>query len=75
MKEAACLIGIGLAAGLVGSLAAAALIRSLLFGTKAWDAATLVIVAVILSTSALAASYLPAHNAASVNPLDALRAE
>jgi len=75
MKEALSLIGIGLAAGLVGSLAAGTLLRRLLFGTKAWDVTTLVIVAVILATSALVASYLPAQRAASVNPLDALRAE
>jgi ABC-type antimicrobial peptide transport system permease subunit len=75
MKEAACLIGIGLAAGLVGSLAASALVRSLLFGTKAWDVTTLLIVAAILTTLALVASYLPARSAASVNPLYALRAE
>jgi ABC-type antimicrobial peptide transport system permease subunit len=75
MKEAAYLIAIGLAAGLAGSLAAATLIRNLLFGTKAWDASTLVFVAVTLAISALGASYLPAHRAASVSPIEALRAE
>jgi predicted permease len=75
MKEAAYLIAIGLAAGLVGSLAAATLIRNLLFGTKAWDASTLLFVAVTLAISALGASYLPAHRAASVSPIEALRAE
>ena len=75
MKEAAWLIAIGLAAGLAGSLGAAMLIRNLLFGTKAWDATTLTLVAVTLAASALAASYLPARRAASVNPMDALRAE
>jgi macrolide transport system ATP-binding/permease protein len=75
MNEAGRLIVIGLCVGLVASLAAAALIRTLLFGTKAWDATTLSVVAVILAAAALGASYLPAHRAASVNPLDALRAE
>jgi predicted permease len=75
MKEAGWLIGTGLVAGLVGSLCAASLIRSLLFGTRPWDAATLASVALALAGSALAASYLPAHRAASVNPVEALRAE
>ncbi|HVH85671.1 MAG TPA: ABC transporter permease [Terriglobales bacterium] len=75
MKEAAWLIAIGLAAGLAGSLAAATLIRNLLFGTKSWDPTTLVIVAVTLAGPALGASFFPAHRAASVNPANALRAE
>jgi macrolide transport system ATP-binding/permease protein len=49
--------------------------RKLLFGTQAWDAPTFVCVAVVLGASALLASYIPAHRAASVNPVDALRAE
>ena len=75
MKEAGWLIGIGLAAGLIGSLGAASLIRSLLLGIKPWDAVTLASVALVLATSALAASYLPAHRVASVNPVEALHAE
>jgi len=75
MKEAAGLILIGLLAGLAGSLAAAKLIRDLLFGTQPWDAPTLSAVAVTLGLSALAASYLPARRAASVNPVEALHAE
>jgi ABC-type antimicrobial peptide transport system permease subunit len=75
LREAVWLIGFGIAAGLVGSLAAATLIRGLLFGTQAWDGFTLAAVAVTLGASALAASYLPAHRAASVNPVEALRAE
>jgi macrolide transport system ATP-binding/permease protein len=75
LNEAGRLIVIGLCVGLAGSLAAATLIRRLLFGTEVWDATTLFVVAIILAVAALGASYLPAHRAASVNPLDALRAE
>jgi macrolide transport system ATP-binding/permease protein len=49
--------------------------RKLLFGTQAWDVPTFACVAVVLGASALLASYIPAHRAASVNPVDALRAE
>ena len=49
--------------------------KSLLFGTRTWDIPTLAAVAAVLGLSALAASFLPAHRAASINPVDALRAE
>jgi len=75
MKEAAWLIAVGIVAGLAGSIAAATFVRQLLFGTEAWDAGTLASVAAVLGVSALAASYLPARRAASVNPVEALRAE
>ena len=75
LKEAAWLVGLGIVAGLVCSVATATLMRKMLFGTQAWDAPTFVCVAVVLGVSALLASYIPAHRAASVNPVDALRAE
>jgi macrolide transport system ATP-binding/permease protein len=49
--------------------------RHLLFGVQAWDLPTLVAAAVALIVSALIASYIPARRAASVNPIDVLRAE
>jgi predicted permease len=75
MKEAAWLVMIGLAAGLAGSLGTGILIRSLLFATKPWDIQTLASVAMVLAGCALAASYLPAHRAASVDPVEALHGE
>jgi macrolide transport system ATP-binding/permease protein len=75
MSEAGWLTGIGIVAGLLCSLAAATLMRSLLFGVRSWDLSTLGGVAVLLGASALLASYIPARRAASVNPVEALRAE
>ena len=75
LKEAAWLIALGIAAGLLCSIAAATLTRTLLFGVGAWDVSTFVAVAVVLAVAAMLASYLPAHRAASVNPVEALRAE
>jgi macrolide transport system ATP-binding/permease protein len=75
LNEAARLAVTGIVTGLLGSLAAATLIRKLLFDTQPWDILTLATVAVVLTVSALLASYLPAHRAASINPVEALRAE
>lgn len=65
----------GIAAGIVFSLMTTSLIGKLLFAVRSWDIATLVSVAAILGSAALAASFLPARRAASVNPVEALRSE
>ena len=75
LGEASWLIFIGVAAGVAGAIPAALLMRSLLFGVRAWDAPTLCAVAVLLSAFALLGSYLPARRAASVSPAEALRTE
>ncbi len=75
MRQAGWLIVAGLAIGMVCAVGASLGMRSLLFGVQAWDAVTLGGVAVLLGLASLAASFLPAHRAASVNPVEALRAE
>lgn len=75
LREAASLTSIGIAIGLVCSVAAATLMRGLLFGVRSWDIPTLAGVTVVLAISALLASYIPARRAASVDPVEALRAE
>jgi macrolide transport system ATP-binding/permease protein len=75
MRQAGSLTAIGLAIGLLCSIGASMFIRKLLFGVQAWDVATLAGVAVLLGLASMAASFVPARRAASVNPVDALRAE
>jgi predicted permease len=75
MRQAGWLIATGLAIGLVCSVGTSLLMRKLLFGVEAWDVPTLAGAAALLGMCAIAASFLPAHRAASVNPTEALRAE
>jgi macrolide transport system ATP-binding/permease protein len=75
LGEAGRLTVIGVILGLTGSLAAATLLRSILFGVRSWDPFTLIGVAVVLGLSTVLAAFIPARRAASVNPVEALRAE
>ena len=73
LGEAVRLLVIGLVAGAIAAQFLTRLIASLLFGVTATDVPTYVVVFVVLSTVALVASYLPAHRAARVDPIAALR--
>ncbi len=64
----------GLAAGLVGSLAASRLIASMLYGVKAWDPLTLAGVAALLAGVALLASWIPARRVSGVSVVESMRA-
>ena len=75
LGEAGRLIAVGLLLGVVCSIAAARLMRTLLFDTTPWDVTTLAAVAAVLAIAAMLASYIPARRAASVNPIEALRSE
>jgi putative ABC transport system permease protein len=65
----------GMAAGLLLSMALARLLSGQLFGVSPFDPLVYLGVAVVLGTTALAASVLPARRATRVDPIEALRAE
>ncbi|HKW90077.1 MAG TPA: ABC transporter permease [Candidatus Acidoferrales bacterium] len=73
--ESARLAAMGLAIGVVISLAATRFISSLLYGVNVYDPLTFMVVAALLSVVALLASYIPARRAMRVDPIVALRYE
>ena len=75
LREAAILLGIGLAVGTVLALAAGNAAASLLYGLKPRDPLTLAAAIVGMMVVALLASLLPARRAAAVHPMVALREE
>jgi len=75
LREAGWLVLVGVLLGVVCSIGAGRLMGSLLFGVSAWDVSTLIAVALVLSSSAMLASFLPAARAARLDPVVALRAE
>jgi macrolide transport system ATP-binding/permease protein len=75
MREGGRLAALGIVVGLVCSLGVTLALRSMLFGVQSWDVGTLAGVALLLVAAALLASYVPARRAASINPVEALRAE
>jgi putative ABC transport system permease protein len=75
MKQGAAMVAVGLVAGLVFALLLTRLMASLLFNVAPTDAATFASVTAILAVVALAACYVPARRATTVDPMQTLRYE
>ncbi|MEZ2345930.1 ADOP family duplicated permease [Terriglobus sp. RCC_193] len=75
LREAGRLSLAGILSGLLLSVLAASLLKSVLFGVSGWDPLTLGISCVVLGVSTFLASALPARRAATANPMEALRTE
>jgi ABC-type antimicrobial peptide transport system permease subunit len=75
LRQGFAMIGVGIAIGLAVALGVTRVFKSLLVGVSATDATTFVGTTALLVLVALAATYLPARRAASVDPLTALRHE
>ncbi len=69
------LAGTGLAIGVIASLVLTPFLRSMLYGVAPSDPAVLAAVTFILAAVAFLACYLPAHRAARIDPIVALRDE
>ncbi len=73
--QGARLTGAGLIAGLLGAAAAARLMESLLFQTRAYDPGVFTLVVLLLGGIAFLAALVPAFRATKADPVSALRSE
>jgi putative ABC transport system permease protein len=67
------LVGLGLAVGLIASLAISRVIATLVWGISPHDPLTLAIVITTMATVSALACYFPARRATRVDPMEALR--
>lgn len=75
LRQTLQLVLIGLAVGVIASLAVARMLAGLLYGVAATDPATFLAVAALVLLVALLAGYVPARRAAAVDPVTALRVD
>ena len=75
VRHGMVLSGVGVAFGLTGALALTRLMKSVLYDVSPSDPLTYVEVSIALVLAATLASYLSAHKATRVDPVEALRAE
>jgi putative ABC transport system permease protein len=75
LRQSLILMCFGGAIGLVAARGLCPWMASLLFGVKPFDPLTYGISGVVTLVAALAGSYVPARRAASLNPIEALRAD
>jgi putative ABC transport system permease protein len=75
VRDGIVLVGVGLAIGVVTSVAASRVLRGLLYDIAPTDGTTYVATCVVLTVIAVAAAWIPAQRAARVDPLIAMRPE
>jgi predicted permease len=75
VRHGLLLTGVGIACGLVASFAVMRLMSSLLFNVSPLDPVTYSAVTIVVVITAYLACYLPSRRAATIDPVDALRAE
>jgi len=75
LSEGAMLAVYGLVVGVLATMLTGRLISTMLFGVSLFNAETFTVTALLLFSTVLIASYLPARRAASIDPIVALRHE
>jgi ABC-type antimicrobial peptide transport system permease subunit len=75
VRSALVLTAVGVVIGITAAAGLVSLMKALLFGVSPLDPVSFVAVPLVLAFAAALASYLPARRAASIDPVEALRAE
>ena len=75
LQQAIVLSLVGVMIGIAGSFVATPLLAKFLYGVKAHDLLTLVLVSLLLMVVTSVASYVPARHATKIDPMQALRHE
>jgi predicted permease len=75
LAEAGAPVVAGLAGGFIASILGGRVIQSFLYGVQVVDPPVITAVAILFLAAALLAALIPARRAASVDPMEALRAE
>jgi putative ABC transport system permease protein len=73
IREAAALLGGGLAAGLLTAWLGASLLQGFVYGVSVRDPLTYLLVPLLFAAVGVAASYLPARRATLVSPTEVMR--
>jgi putative ABC transport system permease protein len=73
LRQGAVLTATGVLLGLAAAVAGGRLVAGLLFGVNAYDPSVFAVVAALLASVSLGASYAPARRAAAVDPVEVLR--
>jgi putative ABC transport system permease protein len=75
LRQGATIVGVGVAAGIAGAALLTGYLEGMLFGLTTLDVATYAAVAAAFAMIAMAAVYVPARRATTIDPLTALRYE
>jgi ABC-type antimicrobial peptide transport system permease subunit len=75
LREALRQVSAGLALGIPAAIAVGHLIASQLYAVTPWGGSTLFVAVLLLALATLIAAAVPARRAASVTPMNALRAD
>jgi predicted permease len=75
VRQGLLLTAIGVACGVIAAAGLTRLMTALLFHVSPLDPITYLAVSLVLATAAVLASYIPAHRATNIQPVEALRVE
>jgi ABC-type antimicrobial peptide transport system permease subunit len=75
LRDAFAHVGVGLALGIPAAIGAGHLIANQLYGVRPWDPLTLLTATLLLGLATLAAAFIPARRATSIDPIQALRSD